>query len=146
MATAPQAADEEDEMNDEEQPRVLLVDDHELFRTYVRRFLEEQGIQVVAEAGDAHAAVAAVAQQAPDVAVVDLGVRPINGLDAARRIASVNAAVKVIVHTDTTPSTLAQDAAALGAYAILDKSDPAGLLAAVRRAWAARSVTVAASA
>src|SRR5262245_4552550 len=125
-------------------PQVLLVDDHAAFRAQVRRFLEDEGVQTAAAASDPPAAVAAVARQAPDVAVVDLGVRPVNGLDAARRIASMDAAVKVIVHTDTSPSALAQEASALGAFAILDKGDPAGLLATVRQAWAARSATVAA--
>jgi ActR/RegA family two-component response regulator len=61
-------------------PRVLLVDGHDGFRTQVRRFLEDEDVQVVAEARDGHEAVAAVILQAPDVAVVDLGLQPVNGL------------------------------------------------------------------
>jgi DNA-binding NarL/FixJ family response regulator len=115
-------------------PRVLLVDDHAAFRAQVRRFLEDEGVQVVAEAGDGHGAMIAVACHAPDVAVVDVGRRPFNGLDISRRILLANPAIRVILHTEAPPSALAGEVRMRGVFAVLPKGDPAALLATVHRA------------
>jgi len=54
--------------------RVLLVDDHELTRRGVRSlFVEESGIEVIAEAGDGHTAIALVSKHRPAVVVMDIG-------------------------------------------------------------------------
>ena len=54
------------------QTRVLLVDDHDLFRTGLRNLLEEQGVQVVGECDNGTEALHAVRELAPDVVVMDL--------------------------------------------------------------------------
>ena len=62
--------------------RVLLVDDHDLFRTGLRNLLEEQGVEIVGEAGDGLHAVTQVRELAPDVVVMDLNMP---GRAASRR-------------------------------------------------------------
>jgi DNA-binding NarL/FixJ family response regulator len=52
--------------------RVLIVDDHDLFRTGLRNLLEEQGVQIVGEAAGGNEAVRIVREIAPDVVVMDL--------------------------------------------------------------------------
>ena len=52
--------------------RILIVDDHDLFRTGLRNLLEEQGVQVVGEAATGAEAVRIVREIAPDVVVMDL--------------------------------------------------------------------------
>ena len=55
--------------------RVLIVDDHDLFRTGLRNLLEEQGIQIVGEAAAGAEAIRSVRELAPDVVVMDLNMR-----------------------------------------------------------------------
>jgi DNA-binding NarL/FixJ family response regulator len=55
-----------------ENPRVLLVDDHDLFRTGLRNLLEDEGVDVVAEAGAGGDALRLVRELQPDVVVMDL--------------------------------------------------------------------------
>jgi DNA-binding NarL/FixJ family response regulator len=62
--------------------RVLIVDDHDLFRTGLRNLLEEQGIQIVGEAAAGAEAIRSVRELAPDVVVMDLNMP---GMTAWRR-------------------------------------------------------------
>lgn len=67
--------------------RLVLADDHAVVRKGIREFLEEDGtISVVAEASDGEEAVALVAREQPDVAVFDIQMPRMTGLDAARRV------------------------------------------------------------
>ncbi|OIJ64790.1 response regulator [Streptomyces mangrovisoli] len=67
--------------------RVVVADDQELVRSGFGMILEAQpDIEVVAEAGDGEAAVAAVREHAPDVALLDIRMPVLDGLAAARRI------------------------------------------------------------
>src|SRR5688572_8469326 len=79
--------------------RVLLVDDHDLFRTGLRNLLEEQGVNIVAEAGDGGEAVEAVRDHAPDVVVMDLNMPGMTGVEATRHISTVSPLTKVLVLT-----------------------------------------------
>ena len=67
--------------------RVVLADDHAVVRKGIREFLEEDAaIRVVAEASDGEEAIALVAREQPDVAVLDIQMPRMTGLDAARRV------------------------------------------------------------
>ena len=79
--------------------RVMLVDDHDLFRTGLRNLLEEQGVNIVAEAADGSEAVGAVRDHAPDVVVMDLNMPGMTGVEATRHIASVSPLTRVLVLT-----------------------------------------------
>lgn len=79
--------------------RILLADDHEIFRQGLRALLEREGLQVVGEAADGHGAIQMAAQATPDVAVVDLAMPLLNGLDAAREITRVSPRTRTIVLT-----------------------------------------------
>jgi DNA-binding NarL/FixJ family response regulator len=69
------------------QIRILLADDHTVIRRGLRALLERQtGFVVVAEAADGREAVDAAAAQNPDVAVIDIGMPNLNGIEAATRI------------------------------------------------------------
>ncbi len=74
-------------MSDTKPIRVVLADDHAVVRKGIREFLEEDGtIRVVAEASDGEEAVALVAREQPDVAVFDIQMPRITGLEAARLV------------------------------------------------------------
>jgi DNA-binding NarL/FixJ family response regulator len=66
--------------------RVLLADDHVIVREGFRALIERDGIEVVAEAADGSSAVRLAALHRPDVAILDLSMPILNGLDAARQI------------------------------------------------------------
>lgn len=67
-------------------PTVLLIDDHDGFRARARAMLEAQGFDVVAEAGDGYAALAAAERHQPDIALVDIGLPGLDGFDVAERL------------------------------------------------------------
>lgn len=83
--------------------RLLLADDHEIVRQSLRLLLEHEGFQVLAEAGDGHTAVKLAITCHPQVAVLDLNMPLLNGLDAAREIvrqAPNTRCVLLTMHTD----------------------------------------------
>ena len=79
--------------------RVLLADDHRIFRQGVRALLEREGFHVTGEAADGHEAIQMAGNLTPDVAVVDLGMPLLNGLDAAREITRVSPRTRTILLT-----------------------------------------------
>jgi DNA-binding NarL/FixJ family response regulator len=79
--------------------RVLLVDDHDLFRTGLRNLLEEQGVQVIGEAADGAQAVRMVRELAPDVVVMDLNMPGMTGVEATRQVTSLAPLTRVVVLT-----------------------------------------------
>jgi len=84
---------------DEISVRVLLVDDHDLFRTGLRKLLEERGVQIAGEASAGDEAVRLVRELAPDVVVMDLHMPGISGIEAIRQIAGIAPLTRVLVLT-----------------------------------------------
>ena len=79
--------------------RVVVVDDHPVFRTGLRTLLEDLGVQVVAEEADGAAGVAAVLEHAPDVVLMDLQMPGVSGVEATRRLTDRLPDVRVLVLT-----------------------------------------------
>ena len=78
--------------------RVLLVDDHPLFRRGLRSLLEEEAnISVVGEASDGQEAIERVEELSPDVLIMDITMPKLNGIDSTRRILSESPKCKIIV-------------------------------------------------
>jgi len=74
-------------MREAEKIRVLLVDDHVLVRQGLRKILEvDPRIEIIAEVGDGESAVEAAARLKPAVALIDIGLPGINGIETASRI------------------------------------------------------------
>jgi DNA-binding NarL/FixJ family response regulator len=80
-----------------ETPRVVVVDDHPLYRQGLARLLVESGIDVVAEAGNGLEAITAVEEHAPDVVVVDLNMPGMSGVEVTRRLIERAPASRVLV-------------------------------------------------
>jgi two-component system, NarL family, response regulator NreC len=66
--------------------RVILADDHAVVRQGIKSLLEREGIQVIAEAEDGWEAIQLAVKHSPDIAVIDIGMPSLNGLDAAREL------------------------------------------------------------
>jgi DNA-binding NarL/FixJ family response regulator len=108
-----------------EEPRVLLVDDHDLFRTGLRNLLEEEGgVQVAGEATNGSEAVRLVRELAPDVVVMDLNMPSMSGVEATRHITALSPLTRVIVLTISDEDSDVLDAIVAGAcgYLLKDSS------------------------
>jgi DNA-binding NarL/FixJ family response regulator len=79
--------------------RVLLADDHQVVRQGFRALLEHEGFVVVAEATNGQEAVELAQTTRPDIAVLDLTMPLLNGLDAARQILQVSQRARVVLLT-----------------------------------------------
>jgi len=101
--------------------RVLLVDDHDLFRTGLRSLLEEQGVDVVGEASNGSKALQLTTELAPEVVVMDLNMPGMNGVEATRQITSVAPLTRVVVLTISDHDADVLDAILAGACGYLMK-------------------------
>lgn len=79
--------------------RVLLADDHVLVRQAFRSLLEREGLEVVAEASDGHEALRQTDALHPEVAVMDISMPMLNGLEAAREMRLSSPNTKIILLT-----------------------------------------------
>ena len=79
--------------------RLILADDHQIVRQGLRALLEREGLEIAAEAADGNAAVTLVEVYHPDIAILDLSMPGLNGVDAAREILQRNPKVGVILLT-----------------------------------------------
>lgn len=78
--------------------RLLLVDDHRLFRLGLRRMLDElKGVTIIGEAENGESAVSMAREQRPNVVLMDLIMPGIGGLEAIRRICRLELGIKVVV-------------------------------------------------
>ncbi len=84
--------------------RILLADDHEIMRQGLRSLIEKEAdLEVVAEAEDGRTAVTLARKLAPDVVVMDIGMKDLNGIEATRQILAESPRIKIIalsVHRD----------------------------------------------
>ena len=119
----PQASEplETTERIDESPLRVLLVDDHDLFRTGLRNLLEEQGVEIIGEAAAGQEALTIVRDLAPDVVVMDLNMPGMGGVEATRQISMVAPLTRVLVLTISDQDSDVMDAILAGACGYLMK-------------------------
>jgi DNA-binding NarL/FixJ family response regulator len=80
-------------------PRVIVVDDHELFRTGLVGLLEERGIRVVGKAGLAADGIQKTLDLRPDVVLMDLDMPGMSGIEATQRLSAAAPLSRVLVLT-----------------------------------------------
>ncbi|MFF8731770.1 response regulator [Streptomyces sp. NPDC015171] len=114
-------------------PRVVIADDQELVRTGFRMILTARGIDVVGEASDGAEAVAKVLEHRPDVALLDIRMPGMDGLEAARRILVQVPRCRVIMLTTFDLDHYVYAALAAGASGFLLKDVTSAHLAAAVR-------------
>lgn len=84
--------------------RVLLADDHALFRAGLRSLLQAlHGYEIVAEASDGEIALRLCREQSPSIAILDIGLPGLTGLDVAQRLHEEGLGIRVLIlsaHSD----------------------------------------------
>ena len=124
-----------------EELRVLLVDDHDLFRTGLKNLLEEQGVQVAGEAPNGQTALRLAAELAPDVVIMDLNMPGLSGVETTRHLTGIAPLARVVVLTISVEDDDVMDAVMAGACGYLLKdSSIEELLSGIRAAAAGESL------
>src|SRR5690242_15461274 len=100
---------------------VVVVEDHLLFRSGLRKLLQQDEIQVVGEASTAESGLELIQVHAPDVAIMDLGLPGMSGHDAIRRITATTPRTQVLVLTISANESDVADAVLAGACGYLLK-------------------------
>jgi DNA-binding NarL/FixJ family response regulator len=104
-----------------EAARVVIVDDHDLFRSGLRTLLEEQGVRIVGEASTGSRALGLVREFAPDVVLMDLNMPGMTGVEATRHITAIAPLTRVVVLTISDRDDDVMDAIVAGACGYLLK-------------------------
>jgi len=114
---------------------VLVVDDHDLFRTGLRNLLEEEGVNVVGEAENGENAIRLASDLAPDVVIMDLNMPGAGGVETTRRLSSLAPLSRVVVLTISADDDDVMNAVMAGACGYLLKdSSIQELIAGIRAA------------
>ena len=114
--------------------RVLLIDDHNLFRAGIRSLLQTvSGVDVVAEAGDGREGLRLIEVHRPDVVLMDIMMPGLNGLDAVARVGRISPTTRVIMLSMNAGEDSVLQTLRAGAVGYLVKTaDPAELEMAIR--------------
>ncbi|MGH9488621.1 MAG: response regulator [Terriglobales bacterium] len=115
--------------------RLLLADDHEIVRESLRALLEREGFQILAEAANGHEAVRLAASCHPQVAVLDINMPLLNGLEAARQILNETPQTRCVLLTVHSEEHYVHEAlrAGISGYVLKQKSS-SELVQAIREA------------
>lgn len=104
--------------------RILVADDHHVVRAGLRTLLESKtGWQVCAEAANGREAVEKAGQLKPDVAVLDIGMPLLNGVEATRQIRKLSPQTEVLILTMHESELLVQEVLEAGAHGYILKDD-----------------------
>jgi len=104
--------------------RILIADDHSVVRAGLRTLLESRpGWEVCAEASDGRDAVEKASKLKPDVAVLDIGMPLLNGVEATRRIHSSSPDTEILILTMHESDDLVQQVVEAGARGYILKDD-----------------------
>lgn len=105
---------------------VLIVDDHDGFRSRAKRALELDGFDVIAEAGDLATGVAACETSQPDVVLLDIHLPDGNGMDAAPRFAEAAPSARVVLISTYDEIDMAIAAQQAGVVGFMAKAELSG--------------------
>jgi len=112
---------------------VILADDHLIVRQAIGLLLIEAGFDVVGEAGDGHESIRLARELTPDVAVLDIVMPRLNGLDAAREIQAASPRTRIVLLTSRHDEPLLLEALQIGVSGCVLKTHQAeDLIGAVR--------------
>lgn len=105
-----------------ERVRCVLADDHLVLRQALKALLEKRGVEIVGDAADGKAAVEAVQKLTPDIAVLDVAMPILNGVEAAREIARLAPDCPVILLSGLDDARFVREALKVGVRGFVQKS------------------------
>jgi response regulator NasT len=114
-------------------PRIVVAEDEAIIRMDLVETLRDEGYDVVAEAADGQAAVDAIASRQPDVALVDIAMPGLDGIEVTRQVSATTAVVVVTAFGQRERIEQARDAGAM-AYVVKPVSRD-DLVPAIEMAW-----------
>jgi DNA-binding NarL/FixJ family response regulator len=121
--------------------RVVIADDHPFYRQGLARLLSQSGVEVVGQASNGQAAIELVEQTAPDVAVVDLNMPEMSGVEVTRRLNERTPASRVLVVSVSAQEDDVTEAILAGASGYVLKDGPVEeVVAGIRAAAAGESL------
>lgn len=104
--------------------RILLAEDHILFRQTIRKFLERfADLEIVGETGDGLELLEILQQSNPDLVILDISMPNLGGLEAAKKIKLINPQIKILILTLHKNKEYLQHAMSAGAEGYLLKDD-----------------------
>jgi two-component system, NarL family, response regulator NreC len=106
--------------------RILLAEDHVMVRQGLRVLLERAGMVVIGEASDGQEALRLAHEHTPDVAVLDIAMPSLNGLETARRLRETLPQTKIVLLTMHTEEPYVLEALQAGAVGYVLKTQAAG--------------------
>jgi two-component system nitrate/nitrite response regulator NarL len=112
--------------------RVFIADDHDGYRSGIARLVAEHpALEVVGQASDGASALAGIVECQPDVALMDVRMPGMSGIEVCRRIQADGSApgARIVLITGTPDPVLSTQAAEAGAVALLGKETPPGTIA-----------------
>ncbi len=107
-------------------PTLLIVDDHEGLRSFARTLLGAEGFNVVGEAANGEAALAAVQELHPDVVLLDIGLPGIDGFEVAQCLAKEPGAPSLVLTSSRHASAYGRRMADSPARGFLPKQELSG--------------------
>jgi DNA-binding NarL/FixJ family response regulator len=105
---------------------VLIVDDHAAFRASARRLLEDQGFEVVGEAGDGRSGIEAARSLRPQVVLLDVQLPDLDGFEVAARLVRGGASPAIVLTSSHDSSDFGALVTRSGARGFLAKADLTG--------------------
>ena len=106
--------------------RVLVVDDHPSFRRCARALLAAEGFEVVAEVEDGASAIAAVAECAPDIVLLDVQLPDLDGFEVAKRLLTSDPGLRIVLISSRDRSQYGALVESSGALGFVSKGDLTG--------------------
>jgi DNA-binding NarL/FixJ family response regulator len=105
---------------------VLIVDDHETFRSFARALLESEGFDVIGEAEDGVSGVRAVQSLKPDLVVLDVQLPDLSGFEVLQRLRAEGVPIPVVLTSSRDASSYGDQVDASGAVGFIPKAELSG--------------------
>ena len=116
--------------------RVLVVDDSSIMRKMIKKTLQADGHEIMGEAKSGLEAVEMYTALSPDLVTMDITMRGMDGLEAARKILAIDASARIVFLSNLEKDRYSEDAMHIGAKGYLSKHDPEKILSLIREiAW-----------
>ena len=111
--------------------RVLLVDDFDAFRSFIRTTLQGTQLQIIAEVSDGSEAVQKAEELQPDLILLDIGLPTLNGIEAARRIRKLAPRSKILFLSQESSADVIEEALKYGVGYVIKTHAGSDLLATI---------------